>query len=426
MPGPNEVDEIIELTEVVEEGAPENSTNDQSTSNEQSFPREKAVENNDFDEDLNDILESVIDDEPETKKKPEKDDPADLNFDDLFEDDISEDNILDEFTSSKEKSPEEDTEQPLKTSEKADDEFADLDNLIDELDKDSSPETGAKKSVEDEIISDLEKSVQEPAPEEQAKSQDKAPEQKPELLEENKLEQDKEEVPIQEDKLTNFEQRLENLETGLENKFAQIKDELLKEINELIDGQVKPQVTEILTSELEPLKQMTAQIEEQLNNLSIPDKDELKQIVSREILSAIEKIKEDSARQDELQEYVLEIVEQQLETKISTWQKEKQALAREIEEASKYQARLQDSLEKLASDIGEIKDRTSTEKLNQQLEEFSLDFVTKEDIRLLASQLKEELKEFVKKHVPLAAAQVIREEISVLLGEKRKREANEE
>jgi hypothetical protein len=64
MPGPNEVDEIIELTEVVEEGAPENSTNDQSTSNEQSFPREKAVENNHFYEELFSQSQELIVDFP--------------------------------------------------------------------------------------------------------------------------------------------------------------------------------------------------------------------------------------------------------------------------------------------------------------------------------------------------------------------------
>jgi hypothetical protein len=421
MAAPNEqqMDEIIELTEIVEEGSPQEQTDKKDSENPDAFPKENAVESKDFDEELTDILESVIDDDPKAEKEPEKDTLENLDFDDLFEDDISEDNILDDLAPLKKGSQKDDTEQPVTTSKETDDEFANLEDLIEDLGKDSPSDSETEESVEDEIISDLEKSVQEPTPEEQAKSQDKAPiNQEQKLLEENKQKQDEGKVPIQEDKLTNLEQRLENLETGLENKFAQIKDEILKEINDLIKSQVKPQVTEILTAELEPLKQMIAQIEEQLNNLSIPGKDELKQIISQEILSAIEKIKKDNAGQDDLQKYVLEIVEQQLEAKISTWQKEKEALAREIGEASKYQATLQNSLERLASDIGEIKDRTSTEKINQQLEEFSLDFVTKEDFKLLASQLKEELKEFVRKHVPLAAAQVIREEINALLKSK--------
>jgi hypothetical protein len=434
MATPNEVDEIIELTEVVEEGTSENDINTQQTPNEHNFPREKAVENKDFDEELSNILGSVMDEEPETKKKSVRDDPEDedLNFDDLFDEDISEDDILDELDPSKKSSPKSNPEQTDTTSEetkKTDDEFADLDNLIDELDKSPSPETKAKKPVEDEIISDLEKSVQEPVPEEQVKSQNKAPikqDEKPEPLEEPEQEQNEEEVPIQEDKLTSLEQRLENLEAGLENKFAQIKDDILKEINELIKNQVKLQVTEILTSELKPLKQKIAQVEEQLNSLSIPDKDELKETISRDIIKTLDENREDSTKQEEVQKYVLKVIEQQLEAKISTWQKEKEALTREIEEASKYQVRLQDSLEKLASDIGEIKDRTSTEKLNQQVEELSLNFVSKDELKLLASQLKIELEEFIAKQVPLAAAQVIREEISALLGEKRKKETGKE
>jgi predicted RNase H-like nuclease (RuvC/YqgF family) len=186
-----------------------------------------------------------------------------------------------------------------------------------------------------------------------------------------------------------------------------------------MDNQVKLQVTEILTSELEPLKQKIAQVEEQLNNLSIPDKDELKEAISQEITKTLDENKGDSTKQEELQKHIFEIIEQQLETKISTWQKEKETLAREIEEASKYQAKLQDSLEKLASDIEEIKDRTSTEKLNRRVEELSLNFLSKDELKLLASQLKTELEEFITKQVPLAAAQVIREEINALLKEKR-------
>jgi len=185
-------------------------------------------------------------------------------------------------------------------------------------------------------------------------------------------------------------------------------------------------ISEILTSELKPLKQKIAQVEEQLNSLSIPDKDELKETISRDIIKTLDENREDSTKQEEVQKYVLKVIEQQLEAKISTWQKEKEALTREIEEASKYQVRLQDSLEKLASDIGEIKDRTSTEKLNQQVEELSLNFVSKDELKLLASQLKIELEEFIAKQVPLAAAQVIREEISALLGEKRKKETGKE
>ena len=416
MAAPNEqqMDEIIELTEIVEEGSPQEQTDKKDPENVDGFPRENAVEGKDFDEELTDILESVIDDDPESEKEPEKDTLEDLSFDDLFEEDIlSKDDLSSEKRSSEEENLTHDDAivQSSATTEETEDEFAELDNIIADLDEDNPDQALEEASVEDEIISDLEKSIQ-----------DTESEKKKEARDETSLKsesQDTDEIAIQQNKLINLEQRLDNLEAGLEDKLAQIKIELLNEINDQMDNQVKLQVTEILTSELEPLKQKIAQVEEQLNNLSIPGKDELKEAISQEITRTLDENKEDSTKQKELQKYIFEVIEQQLEAKISTWQKEKEALTREIEEASKYQVRLQDSLEKLASDIGEIKDRTSTEKLNQQVEELSLNFVSKDELKLLASQLKIELEEFITKQVPLAAAQVIREEISALLKEKR-------
>jgi hypothetical protein len=416
MAAPNEqqMDEIIELTEIVEEGSPQEQTDKKDPENVDGFPKENAVESKDFDEELTDILESVIDDDPESEKEPEKDTLEDLSFDDLFEEDIlSKDDLSSEKRSSEEENLTHDDAivQSSATTEETEDEFAELDNIIADLDEDNPDQALEEASVEDEIISDLEKSIQ-----------DTESEKKKEARDETSLKsesQDTDEIAIQQNKLINLEQRLDNLEAGLEDKLAQIKIELLNEINDQMDNQVKLQVTEILTSELEPLKQKIAQVEEQLNNLSIPGKDELKEAISQEITRTLDENKEDSTKQKELQKYIFEVIEQQLEAKISTWQKEKEALTRKIEEASKYQAKLQDSLEKLASDIGEIKDRTSTEKLNQQVEELSLNFVSKDELKLLASQLKIELEEFITKQVPLAAAQVIREEISALLKEKR-------
>jgi hypothetical protein len=416
MAAPNEqqMDEIIELTEIVEEGSPQEQTDKKDPENVDGFPKENAVESKDFDEELTDILESVIDDDPESEKEPEKDTLEDLSFDDLFEEDIlSKDDLSSEKRSSEEENLTHDdaTLQSSATTKETENEFAELDNIIADLDENDPDQVMEEASVEDEIISDLEKSIQDTESEKK-----KEPRDETSLKSES---QDTDETATQQNKLINLEQRLDNLEAGLEDKLAQIKIDLLNEIKDQMDNQIKLQATEILTPELEPLKQKIAQVEEQLNNLSIPDKDELKEAISQEITKTLDENKGDSTKQEELQKHIFEVIEQQLETKLSTWQKEKEAVAKEIEEASKYQAKLQDSLEKLASDIEEIKDRTSTEKLNRRVEELSLNFLSKDELKLLASQLKTELEEFITKQVPLAAAQVIREEINALLKEKR-------
>ncbi|WP_457572451.1 hypothetical protein, partial [Desulfovulcanus sp.] len=276
-----QIDEIIELTEVVEEGTTQKQTIKKEAENVDAFPKEKAVESKDFDEELSDILESVIDDEPKAEEGPEKDAVDDLNFDDLFEEDIP---TKDEMSSEEPLAEEEDLIQddPIvqssATPEEIDDEFAELDNIIADLDEDSPDQVLENASVEEEIISDLEKSVQQDEPEHKKLDENLLMEES-ETSKDRPESQDIDKVAALADKLINLEQRIDKLETGFEDKLAQIKADLLNEINAQMDKQVKPQITEMLATELDPLKQKIAQVEEKLDNLSIPGSDEIKEII---------------------------------------------------------------------------------------------------------------------------------------------------
>jgi len=417
------INEIIELTEVVEEGTSQEETDKKESENVEAFPKEKAVEGKDFDEELSDIFESVIDEsKPEDETK--EDEIDDLGFDDLFEEEAlieTKESPEERATDDKREGPiqEDSTIQSSVTTEEFGDEFAELDNIIADLDESSHDEEQKDVSTEKKSSSYIEKSVQENQSEHKEKKLDEDALNTETSLD-NPENQDIEKIAALEDKLMNLEQKIDKLKTEFEDKLTGIKTKLINEINNQVADQVKLQIAEILPTELDPLKQKIEQVEEKLDNLSIPGNDEIKEIVVQELnkIQIENKETDDDKLKEELQEYVIELVDQSLEKKASDWHREKKALAQEIEDALKYWGKLQDRLENMSSELAKIKDISSSEKFSKQIEDISHNFVTRDDLKLLANQLKIEMEEFVSKKVPAAAAQVIREEINALLAQR--------
>ncbi|MBT8762606.1 hypothetical protein KFV02_01495 [Desulfohalobiaceae bacterium Ax17] len=416
------LNEIIELTEVVEEGTSLKKTDKKESENVEAFPKEKAVEGKDFDEELSDIFESVID-ESKPGEKTKEDEIDDLGFDDLFEEEalIEAKESPEERAIDKREEPSQDdsTIQSSVTTEEFGDEFAELDNIIADLDESSPDKVQKDVSAEEKSLSYIEKSVQKNQSEHKEKKLDEDA-LNTETSPDNPENQDIEKIAALEDKFMVLEQKIDTIETEFENKLTGIKNELINEINSQVAEQVKLQLAKMLPAELDPLKQKIEQVEEKLNNLSIPGNDEIKEIVVQELnrIQVENKDVDDDKLKEELQNYMIELVGQRLEKETSTWHREKKALAQEIENALKYWGKLQDRLENMSSELAKVKDIPSSEDFSKQIEDISHNFVTRDDLKLLANQLKIEMEEFVSKKVPAAAAQVIREEISALLAQK--------
>ncbi len=133
-----------------------------------------------------------------------------------------------------------------------------------------------------------------------------------------------------------------------------------------------------------------------------------------------------SADPGEIKQEIEQSVENRIQELISNWQSEKNSLSAELENALTFWGKMQEKMTALSQDIGELKDREREvdPEVQEKVDNLMQNSVTRDDLRHLASQIRHELEEYVQKHVPAVAAQVIRDEIIAMFQEKRDTESS--
>ncbi|MFP4398036.1 MAG: hypothetical protein ACLFPY_08125, partial [Desulfonatronovibrio sp.] len=183
-------------------------------------------------------------------------------------------------------------------------------------------------------------------------------------------------------------------------------------------------------------------LEDKIQEISIPDAEEMRQEIRADCEKLIEdrigntekkhvspksaenepeSQKEEAPEIDEWKQEINRLVEDRINNLVDSWQSEKKALASELENALKFWGKMQEKLTVLSQDIGELRDQRAEldPDLLEKFESINELAVTRKDLRNLAHQLKVELEEYIMKKVPEAAARVIRQEIAAILQEKK-------
>ncbi|WP_045212799.1 hypothetical protein [Desulfonatronovibrio magnus] len=207
---------------------------------------------------------------------------------------------------------------------------------------------------------------------------------------------------------------------------SMLMPEIMEKVQELIDQEVKQDDAESSDAledsdpELDKksvleMADRIGELETKFAELSIPDPEDLR----KEIMDDVQVLLEEKQPEgSSLQEEVNAVVEDKINALIESWQTEKKALAGELENALKFWGKMQEKLTVLSQDIGELRDKKAQlePEVEEKLESLTQDAVTRPELKHLASQLKVELEEYILKQVPQAAARVIRDEISAMIG----------
>ena len=400
-------EEIIDLTEVIEEGDPGLAKPIQDREQES---------DDDFNDDLKDLFDSRGTDQEDGQR--DRDSDLDKEFEDLFK---------------------EHSEQEAGSEEKAGQEESESDYFLKELMQEpgSSPEEDADKpdSRQDEHTPQA-------APVRETGEVDKSAPSGVEHLAQQ---------------MENMEKRMEKLQAQMnlaEEEFAGRVLQTLEEkgsqlgfIREMMPGivnqavekgeeKIQAKLDEFKAGELQDMLSRLALLEEKVAGIQLPDiqelQDKLEQKIDQKIQSALSEQKEgpeqdfEGLKQELHQELENKIQESIPHTEDSAAQKNTEHLQQEMD--SLRQNELQDlnsrmkNLEEQVGSLDTPKEKSPDFELQEKIDSLYQNSVGREDLSQLASQLRHELEEHVQKQVPAAAARVIRDEIMAMLQEDQEQE----
>lgn len=318
----------------------------------------------------------------------------------------------------------------------------------------------ALQGVKDELETSIKSNIEQAAASRENLSEDEFKEQVIKAVEENGLElnfvqelSQKIKSEVKEDLLPEIEEKIKSLDDESQSKefeypedfgekissavtekvndpgfFEELADKIserlvsdfLEKTEKLIDEKVSEQSKPDQSHESE-MQEKLADLESRIQDLKITDQENIR----HEIMADVKKLLEDQnsnsdtspLSDDVIEDQIKEAVETKLNALVGDWQKEKKALAGELENALKFWGKMQEKLTVLSQDIGELRDTRAEidPEMQEKIESLTEQAVTRPELRNLASQLKVELEDYILKKVPDAAAKVIREEISAII-----------
>jgi hypothetical protein len=355
----NKKDDVLELTDVVEEGGEQ----------QDSVAPEESFSDADLESELNDLFgeEDVPSDQAPQGEVQDEDD--DLDLDSLFQE-LDQANAEDDVQGAAADGDED-------TGDGTDDQ---LDELLGELGLDEEPEDEAASSAQEDTeepvaqSSESEKVQAEEQPDEEPRIEELGEELQPE-------EESAEESPAAAGS-AHLEERLLALESDVNDKPG--RDEVHSQLESLLEARLSQQAE--ASQGVKELEQRLADLEKTME--SRPTKEELE--------TGIESLVEARLQSAEFLETLQSRLFPQMEEELNRLVDEK-IKALESEKESQDLATTQD-IQDLKAEIEDVSSRS----------------VTPETLESMAGQLKEELSEHIAKAVPGAAAQIIREEIQAL------------
>ncbi len=215
-------------------------------------------------------------------------------------------------------------------------------------------------------------------------------------------------------------------EKGLEFSFVRdLRERITQQTRELIDERciATPQDPEF--QEDSDLKQKIQEMEHKIREIEAVDPEELKQEMKTEFEKVLEEKMPDFSQTPDsevLKQEMNDILEERITSLIKSWQSEKKMLASELEDAVRFWGKMQENISALRQNISELRNNRAgiDSELMKKFESANRQSLTREDLEIVISQLKLELENHILKKVPEAAARVIREEIAAIVSEKRK------
>jgi hypothetical protein len=355
----NKKDDVLELTDVVEEGGEQQG----------SVGPEESFSDADLESELNELFGEEEVPSDQAQQGADRDEDDDLDLDSLFQE-------LDQANA------EDDVQASAAGAEEGSEDGTDdqLDELLGELGLDEEPEDETASMAEEAP----EEAVMQPSEEAQAVEQPDEEPQIEELGEELQPESEEEQAEY----------------SPAASGSAHLEERLLALENDLSDKPGRDEVHSQLESLLEARLSRQAEASEGVPQLE-------------QRLAELEKAMESRPSQEELQPEIESLVEARLQSDDFLETLQSRLLPRMEEELS----RLVDEKIKALAPEKESQDLATTQDiqdLKAEIEGIKSHSVTPETLESIAGQLKEELSEHIAKAVPGAAAQIIREEIQAL------------
>lgn len=401
-------EEIIELTDIVEEPIAE----------EISFPKEEAVKEEDFDSDLDDLFTSA--EEKEEVEEGGKENEDELDFDDLFDSEI-------EVEAKEEPQPESEQDLPEESEEEEIKSFLPEDEPLLEEPEETSTEEISPEEVDAQL--DLGSMAEQ---EEEEKEEELALEipEEAEGTEEAPLEQEELE-PVRESE--EVEETLAEDLTSLSLEETEVDTEVREE--EEIAPEIEPEEELPLEEGVAPAES-TPEVSWNEEEIKALVEQKVQEAVGKEVAELTQKVSELVGLLDAKLEPInselaevknkLDLLEEnkslEEDKKISEFDPEelKAEIAAKVEQTEKKVLSLEETFKNFSAELVEALEKDLNTALKQAESQDTSDFITREDLKNLAKQMRLELEEFVSKQVPLEAARVIREEIANLLAKRKK------
>ena len=373
----NDEEEIVDLTEVIEEG---------DARKMKPAAKDSPNQDNALDDELKDLFDNMV---PQKNSGQTGQDPdLDSEFEDLFrdEDERGEDRLPDEAVHSREK----------------------MDSLLEE------GGTEVEEAFPENIPGSEAALIQEPGLEREEKNSE------PDA---DHVQQVVSRLSSLEDRLEHTREQVEGITDDLEQRVLEIledKGSKLNFIQELVPDNVDQALAEALektgTSAAlmsQGLEQIGSRVEA-LEELFLEHAELIRKNMSGEHGPDLPE------KFDELKREIALSHESRIEEVLSSWEKEKKSLTEELEKARTAQKDILEKLDSLSRNIDDVKEKNNTyPELLEKLEVLHQSFVGRDELDVMLSRIKVELEEHVQRTVPGAAAKVIREEIMAMLQEKK-------
>lgn len=227
---------------------------------------------------------------------------------------------------------------------------------------------------------------------------------------------------VKEDIRAGLQEALE--ENGLESRLIrEVTEKTVEQTRDMVDEKVSIALKSIQSLEDQDIGGKVQILESKMQDLVIPDAEEIKGDLRSEFLKTLEdrlsSLPHPSDPED-LKQEIKVALEDRIQNLTDYWQGEKDALTSDLEKVLMFRETIQEIMAGLSRDMDQLKDMQARPDpgLSRELESLKEQAVSGRDLDAMVSRLRLELEEYILKRVPEAAARVIREEIAAIVGEK--------
>ena len=228
---------------------------------------------------------------------------------------------------------------------------------------------------------------------------------------------------VKEDIRAGLQEALE--ENGLESRLIrEVTEKTVEQTRDMVDEKVSIALKSIQSLEDQDIGGKVQILESKMQDLVIPDAEEIKGDLRSEFLKTLEdrlsSLPHPSDPED-LKQEIKVALEDRIQNLTDYWQGEKDALTSDLEKVLMFRETIQEIMAGLSRDMDQLKDMQARPDpgLSRELESLKEQAVSGRDLDAMVSRLRLELEEYILKRVPEAAARVIREEIAAIVGEKK-------